>query len=193
MNAGGRGCAGRRGIKGGKWDNCNSITNKIYFKKEKNTKCEKYLKIFKVKPITQFWNLTWKRSLCVSEQCVVCPPVSLQFSTRCTGCQNWDWSHSHSLPLFCYISKGHQEAKEENAGDSCVETGQPLFHQRRCVSGRDPVSPTDPAVKEIRAGGRVTRHGSLVSLSHTVKVVWVTRVPEVSKGLKFGSWASRLE
>ena len=33
-NVGGRGCAGRRGIKGRKiWDNCNSIINKIYFKK----------------------------------------------------------------------------------------------------------------------------------------------------------------
>ena len=31
-NAGGRGCARRRGIKGGKWDNCNSIINKIYLK-----------------------------------------------------------------------------------------------------------------------------------------------------------------
>ena len=31
-NAGGRGCAGWRGIKGGKWDNCNSIINKIYLK-----------------------------------------------------------------------------------------------------------------------------------------------------------------
>ena len=31
---GGRGSAGRRGIKGGKRDNCNSIINKIYiFKK----------------------------------------------------------------------------------------------------------------------------------------------------------------
>ena len=30
---GGRGFAGWRGIKGGKWDNCNSIINKIYFKK----------------------------------------------------------------------------------------------------------------------------------------------------------------
>ena len=30
----GRGCAGWRGVKGGKWDNCNSIINKIYFKKE---------------------------------------------------------------------------------------------------------------------------------------------------------------
>ena len=29
-NAGGRGCAGSGGIKGGKWDNCNSIINKIY-------------------------------------------------------------------------------------------------------------------------------------------------------------------
>ena len=29
---GGRGCAGRRGIKGGKWDNCNSIINKIHLK-----------------------------------------------------------------------------------------------------------------------------------------------------------------
>ena len=34
-NAGGRGCAGQRGIKGGKWDSCNSIIDKIYFKKLK--------------------------------------------------------------------------------------------------------------------------------------------------------------
>ena len=27
---GGRGCARWRGIKGGKWDNCNGIINKIY-------------------------------------------------------------------------------------------------------------------------------------------------------------------
>ena len=32
-NVGGRGCAGQRGVKGGKWDNCNSIINKKYFKK----------------------------------------------------------------------------------------------------------------------------------------------------------------
>ena len=31
---GGTGCAGQSGVKGGKWDNCNSIINKIYFKKE---------------------------------------------------------------------------------------------------------------------------------------------------------------
>ena len=31
MNTGGGG-AGQRGIKGEKWDNCNSIINKIYFK-----------------------------------------------------------------------------------------------------------------------------------------------------------------
>ena len=30
---GGRGCAGQMGVKGGKWDNCNSIINKIYFLK----------------------------------------------------------------------------------------------------------------------------------------------------------------
>ena len=29
-NVGGRGCAGRKGIKGGKWDYCNSIINKMY-------------------------------------------------------------------------------------------------------------------------------------------------------------------
>ena len=29
-NGGGRGCVGWRGIKRGKWDNCNSIINKIY-------------------------------------------------------------------------------------------------------------------------------------------------------------------
>ena len=31
---GGRGCAGWRGINGGGWDNCESIINKIYLKKE---------------------------------------------------------------------------------------------------------------------------------------------------------------
>ena len=31
-NVGGRGCAGWSGVKGRKWDNCNSIINKIYFK-----------------------------------------------------------------------------------------------------------------------------------------------------------------
>ena len=36
-NVGGQGCAGQRGVKGGKWDNCNSIINEIYFfKKERN-------------------------------------------------------------------------------------------------------------------------------------------------------------
>ena len=34
VNVGGRGCAGWRGIKGGKWDNCNSIISKIYFLKK---------------------------------------------------------------------------------------------------------------------------------------------------------------
>ena len=29
-NVGGRGWAGWSGVKGGKWDNCNSIINKIY-------------------------------------------------------------------------------------------------------------------------------------------------------------------
>ena len=32
-NVGGRRCAGQRGVKGGKWDNCNSIINK-YIKKK---------------------------------------------------------------------------------------------------------------------------------------------------------------
>ena len=31
-NVGGRVSAGRRGIEEGKWDNCNSIINKIYLK-----------------------------------------------------------------------------------------------------------------------------------------------------------------
>ena len=37
-NVGGRGCAGWRGVKGGKWDNCNSIIHKLYFFK-KETLC----------------------------------------------------------------------------------------------------------------------------------------------------------
>ena len=32
-NVGGMGCAGQRRIEGGKWGNCNSIINKIYFLK----------------------------------------------------------------------------------------------------------------------------------------------------------------
>ena len=32
-NVGGRGCAGWKGIKGGKWTNCDSIINKIYLKR----------------------------------------------------------------------------------------------------------------------------------------------------------------
>ena len=36
-SVGGRGYVGRRGIKEGKWDNCNSIINKIY----KNNKRKK--------------------------------------------------------------------------------------------------------------------------------------------------------
>ena len=31
-DVGGRGCAGWSGVKRGKWDNCNSIINKIYLK-----------------------------------------------------------------------------------------------------------------------------------------------------------------
>ena len=33
-DVGGRGCAGWSGVKGGKWNNCTSIINKIYLKKE---------------------------------------------------------------------------------------------------------------------------------------------------------------
>ena len=29
-NVDGMGCVGLRGVKGGKWDNCNSIINKMY-------------------------------------------------------------------------------------------------------------------------------------------------------------------
>ena len=40
--AGANGGTGQRGDKGGKWDNCNSIINKIYFKnKFKNHKNDK--------------------------------------------------------------------------------------------------------------------------------------------------------
>ena len=34
-NVGRRECAGRRGVKGGKWDNCNSVSNKIFKKLNK--------------------------------------------------------------------------------------------------------------------------------------------------------------
>ena len=33
-NVGGRGCAGRSGVKGGKWDNCKSIINKYILKND---------------------------------------------------------------------------------------------------------------------------------------------------------------
>ena len=36
-NAGGRGCAWWTGLKGGKWDNCTSIINKIYLRKNSKT------------------------------------------------------------------------------------------------------------------------------------------------------------
>ena len=42
-NVDGRQCAGRKGIKGGKWGNCNSIINKIYDKKGKKKKIISYL------------------------------------------------------------------------------------------------------------------------------------------------------
>ena len=38
--ASGRGCAGWREIKGGKWDNCNSIINKIYFLKNRASRTD---------------------------------------------------------------------------------------------------------------------------------------------------------
>ena len=37
-NVGGRWCAGRRGIKRGKWDNCNSRVNKLFFLKKRSSK-----------------------------------------------------------------------------------------------------------------------------------------------------------
>ena len=46
-NVGGRGWAGWSGVKGGKWDNCNSVINKYILKKifarqnlNSNTKCD---------------------------------------------------------------------------------------------------------------------------------------------------------
>ena len=38
-NVGGQGCAGWRGIKGGKWDSCNSIINKVHLKETWQSKC----------------------------------------------------------------------------------------------------------------------------------------------------------
>ena len=40
-NVGGRGCAGQRGVKWGKCDNCNNIINKIYLKNNKKFKKQK--------------------------------------------------------------------------------------------------------------------------------------------------------
>ena len=40
-NVGGRGCAGQRGIKRGKWEKCNNIINKMYLKKEVSSKKQK--------------------------------------------------------------------------------------------------------------------------------------------------------
>ena len=47
---GGRGCAGWSGVKGGKWDNCNSIINKIYFKKPKKNLKKLFIKKKKKPP-----------------------------------------------------------------------------------------------------------------------------------------------
>ena len=43
-NVGGRWCAGQRGVKGGEWDNCNSIINKLYLKNQK----KKEVKVFNI-------------------------------------------------------------------------------------------------------------------------------------------------
>ena len=48
-NAGERRGAGRQGIKGSKkWDNCNSIINKIYFKKEEKAKHYRYFNQYSI-------------------------------------------------------------------------------------------------------------------------------------------------
>ena len=57
-NVGGRGWAGWSGVKGGKWDNCNSIINKYILKKEKkqtdfNTKTRRLSSIKAVSSLTQ--------------------------------------------------------------------------------------------------------------------------------------------
>ena len=45
-NVGGKRCAGWRGIKGEKWDNCNSIINKVYLKKRKKKPNSDQVSIF---------------------------------------------------------------------------------------------------------------------------------------------------
>ena len=59
-NASGRGGAGWSGIKGGKWDNCNSIINKTYLKKEKSKKLEVFLFSCKGESFRQ--NVTWQQN-----------------------------------------------------------------------------------------------------------------------------------
>ena len=44
-SVGGRGCAGQRGVKRGKWDNCNSIINKIYLKRKTRISIDNLLKM----------------------------------------------------------------------------------------------------------------------------------------------------
>ena len=50
-NVGGKGWAGWSGVKGGKWDNCNSIINKYIFKKFVSKFQEEIVKSF-----SWFWS-----------------------------------------------------------------------------------------------------------------------------------------
>ena len=50
-NVGGRGWAGWSGVKGGKWDNCNSIINKYVLKKRKNLQLSKLKGILEISPL----------------------------------------------------------------------------------------------------------------------------------------------
>ena len=54
-DVGGRGCAGQRGIKGGKWDNCNSIINKYILKRYKHHCKKEEMKYFEVFHVVNFF------------------------------------------------------------------------------------------------------------------------------------------
>ena len=65
-----RGCAGQRGIKGGKWGNCNSIINKIFLQ----TMSEVLLPMFSSQ-VLMVWGLTFKSSSFLIYPCVWCKKV----------------------------------------------------------------------------------------------------------------------
>ena len=77
---GGRGYAGQSGVKGGKWDDCNSIINKIYLKIIKNKNALKSKVYFKkIKEKMSEYNLChlWVGALIAYTKFAISSPFSI--------------------------------------------------------------------------------------------------------------------